>query len=49
MNNWASGRQRTGQPRWVQLVEKTMKLSALSRLNQAAVLAVTPAQGKGEA
>src|ERR1700722_13536163 len=48
MNNCASDRQRTGQPKWVQLVEKAVKLSALSRRSQAAVLAVTPAQGRGE-
>ena len=49
MNNCASGRQRTGQPRWVQLMEKAVKLSVFSRRSQAAVLAVTPAQGSGEA
>src|SRR5579859_3153367 len=49
MNNSASGLQRTGQPKWVQLIEKAVKLSSLSLLNQAAVLAVTPAHGRGDA
>src|SRR5580693_8406168 len=49
MNRFALGSQRTGQPRCVQLMEKAMKVSAFTRRSQAALRAVTPAHGKGEA
>src|SRR5664279_4704301 len=49
MNRLASFNQRTGQPRCVQVMAKAINSSSLSRRNQAAVLAVTPAQGSGEA
>src|SRR6516164_3270354 len=48
MNNSASCSQRTGQPRCVQLTENAMNTSWLSRLSQAAPLAVMPAHGSGE-
>src|SRR5205085_6519540 len=48
MNNSASGSQRTGHPRCVQLAEKAMKLSSLTRRSQTPLFAVTPAQGSDE-
>src|SRR5262249_38122221 len=48
MNRSASGSQRTGHPRCVQLAEKAMKLSALTRRSQTPLFAVTPAHGSGE-
>src|SRR5215470_8416299 len=48
MNKSASGSQRTGQPRCVQLAEKAMKLSSLTRRNQTPLFAVTPAHGNDE-
>src|SRR5438309_350222 len=49
MNSAAPGSHRTGQPRWVQLTEKAMNESWVSRRSHAAVRATTPAQGSGEA
>src|SRR5665213_2352414 len=49
MNRFASASQRTGQPRCVQLMEKAIKVSAFTRRNHAALRAVTPAHGNGEA
>ena len=49
MNKLASASQRTGQPRCVQLMEKAMKVSAFTRRSHAALRAVTPAHGNGEA
>src|SRR5665213_772934 len=49
MNKLASASQRTGQPRWVQLIEKAMNVSAFTRRSHAALRAVTPAHGNGEA
>src|ERR1035437_9437013 len=49
MKRLASLSQRTGQPKCEQLIAKAMKSSAVIRLNQAALLAVTPDQGSGGA
>lgn len=48
MNNLAPEIHLTGQPRWAQLTEKAVNFSLSSLLSQAAVIAVTPAQGSGE-
>src|SRR5215831_12332103 len=48
MNRSAPSSQRTGQPRWVQLAEKAMKLSSLTRRNQTPLFAVTPAHGSDD-
>ena len=48
MKRSAPSNQRTGQPRCVQLAEKAMKLSALTRRSQTPLFAVTPAQGSDE-
>src|SRR5262249_52254017 len=48
MNKSASGSQRTGHPRCVQLAEKAMKLSSLTRRSQTPLFAVTPAQGSDD-
>src|SRR4029077_628283 len=48
MKRSAPSNQRTGQPRWVQLAEKAMKLSSLTRRSQTPLFAVTPAQGSDE-
>src|SRR5947208_7231477 len=48
MKRSASSSQRTGQPRWVQLAEKAMKLSSVTRRSQTPLFAVTPAQGSDE-
>src|SRR4029453_3747276 len=48
MKRSAPSNQRTGQPRCVQLAEKAMKLSSLTRRSQTPLFAVTPAQGSGE-
>src|SRR5262249_45052570 len=48
MNKSASGSQRTGHPRCVQLAENAMKLSSLTRRSQTPLFAVTPAHGSGE-
>src|ERR1043166_2861948 len=48
MKRSAPSNQRTGQPRCVQLAEKAIKLSALTRRNQTPLFAVTPAQGSDE-
>src|SRR5262252_4367220 len=48
MNNSASGSQRTGHPRCVQLAENAMKLSSLTRRSQTPLFAVTPAQGSDD-
>src|SRR4029453_3750861 len=48
MNSSASSSHRTGQPRCMQLTEKAMKLSWLTRRNQTALFAVTPAHGSDE-
>src|SRR5665213_26594 len=49
MNRLALASQRTGQPRCVQLMENAMNVSAFTRRNHAALRAVTPAHGSGEA
>src|SRR5277367_663876 len=49
MKRFACAIQRTGQPRCAQLTENATNSSSFSRRSQAAVLAVTPAQGRGEA
>src|SRR5437763_11971336 len=48
MKRSAPSSQRTGQPRWVQLAEKAMKLSSVTRRSQTPLFAVTPAQGSDE-
>src|SRR5215467_4352881 len=48
MNKSASGSQRTGHPRCVQLAENAMKLSSLTRRSQTPLFAVTPAQGSDD-
>src|SRR5882724_528569 len=48
MKRSAPSNQRTGQPRCVQLAEKAMKLSSLTRRSQTPLFAVTPAQGSDE-
>src|SRR6185437_5654748 len=48
MKRSAPSNQRTGQPRCVQLAEKAMKLSPLTRRSQTPLFAVTPAQGSDE-
>src|SRR4029078_11284822 len=48
MKRSAPSNQRTGQPRCVQLAEKAIKLSALTRRSQTPLFAVTPAQGSDE-
>src|SRR5215471_19267670 len=48
MNRSASGSQRTGHPRCVQLAENAMKLSSLTRRSQTPLFAVTPAQGSDD-
>src|SRR5258708_6706040 len=49
MKRCASGNQRTGQPRCAQLTEKATNFSTVTRRSQAAVFAVTPAHGSGDA
>src|SRR6476469_10112057 len=48
MKRSAPSSQRTGQQRWVQLAEKAMKLSSVTRRSQTPLFAVTPAQGSDE-
>src|SRR6476620_10814601 len=48
MKRSAPSSQRTGQPRWVQLAEKAIKLSSVTRRSQTPLFAVTPAQGSDE-
>src|SRR5258708_32274218 len=48
MKRSAPSNQRTGQPRCVQLAEKAMKLSSLTRRSQTPLFAVTPAHGSDE-
>src|SRR6266404_369685 len=48
MKRSAPSNQRTGQPRCVQLAEKAIKLSSLTRRSQTPLFAVTPAQGSDE-
>src|SRR6266404_7054936 len=48
MKRLAPSSQRTGHPRCVQLAEKAMKLSSLTRRSQTPLFAVTPAQGSDE-
>src|SRR5438552_7720722 len=48
MKRSAPSSHRTGQPRCVQLAEKAMKLSSLTRRSQTPLFAVTPAQGSDE-
>src|SRR5207249_5202406 len=48
MKRSAPSSHRTGQPRCVQLAEKAMKLSSLTRRSQTPLFAVTPAQGGDE-
>src|ERR1044071_5921262 len=48
MNRSAPSSQRTGQPRCVQLAEKAMKLSSVTRRSHTPLFAVTPAQGSGD-
>src|SRR5215467_12005240 len=48
MNKSASGSQRTGHPRCVQLAANAMKLSSVTRRNQTPLFAVTPAQGSDD-
>src|SRR6478672_12206952 len=48
MKRSAPSNQRTGQPRCVQLAEKAMKLSALTRRSQTPLFAVTPAHGSDD-
>src|SRR6266404_6687118 len=48
MKRSAPSSQRTGQPRCVQLAEKAMKLSSLTRRSQMPLFAVTPAHGSDE-
>src|SRR6202030_4097289 len=48
MKRSAPSSQRTGQPRWVQLAEKAMKLSSVTRRSQTPLFAVTPAQGSDD-
>jgi len=49
MNSPGDGCQRTGQPKWLQLMVKAMKSWSEVRRSQAAVFAVIPAQGSGDA
>src|SRR5436190_2935917 len=48
MKRSAPSSHRTGQPRCVQLAEKAMKLSSVTRRSQTPLFAVTPAQGSDE-
>src|SRR6266478_2071459 len=48
MKRSAPSSHRTGQPRCVQLAEKAMKLSSLTRRSQIPLFAVTPAHGSDE-